>query len=303
MTGPGFAALQLFIGLLLAPLLPAVINRTKAKFAGRKGPPLVQGYVDLAKLLSKAAVYSRTTTWIFRAGPTAGLAAVVIALAMLPWAGGEALVSFAGDMILFATLFGLARFLTILAALDTGSAFEGMGASREAWFSALTEPALLLALAALARLSGSLSLSGILGGPGVGGGAGAALLLAAGAALVVFLAENARIPVDDPETHLELTMIHEVMVLDHCGVDLAYIQYGSAVKLWALGGVVVSMLAPRTGFWLADAGIGLAGMACVAVATGVLESVTARLRLARVPQLLVAAIAMAALAMALALVR
>jgi formate hydrogenlyase subunit 4 len=222
---------------------------------------------------------------------------------MLPWAGGIALVSFAGDMVLFATLFGLARFLTILAALDTGSAFEGMGASREAWFSALTEPALLLALAALARLSGSLSLSGILGGPGVGGGAGAALLLAAGAALVVFLAENARMPVDDPETHLELTMIHEVMVLDHSGVDLAYIQFGSAVKLWALGGVVVSMLAPRTGFRVADLGICLGGMACVGVATGILESVTARLRLVRVPQLLVAAIAMSALSMALALVR
>jgi formate hydrogenlyase subunit 4 len=298
-----FAVLQFCIALILAPLLPALINRTKAVFAGRRGPPLAQGYRDLARLLSKAAVYSRTTTWIFRAGPTAGLAAVVIALAVLPWAGGVALVSFAGDMILFAGLFGLARFLTILAALDTGSAFEGMGASREAWFSALTEPALLLALAALARLSGSLSLSGILGGQGVGGGAGAALLLAAGAALVVFLAENARIPVDDPETHLELTMIHEVMVLDHSGVDLAYIQYGASVKLWALGGVVVSMLAPRTGFWLADAGISLAGMACVGIATGVLESVTARLRLARVPQLLVAAIAMAALAMALALVR
>jgi formate hydrogenlyase subunit 4 len=303
MSDRWFAALQFCIAFLLAPLLPAVVNRTKAVFAGRKGPPLMQGYMDLAKLLSKAAVYSRTTTWIFRAGPTAGLAAVVVALAMLPWAGGIALVSFAGDMVLFATLFGLARFLTILAALDTGSAFEGMGASREAWFSALTEPALLLALAALARLSGSLSLSGILGGPGVGGGAGAALLLAAGASLVVFLAENARIPVDDPETHLELTMIHEVMVLDHGGVDLAYIQYGSAVKLWALGGVVVSMLAPRTGFRLADLGIGLGGMVCVGIATGVLESVTARLRLARVPQLLVAAIAMSALAMALALVR
>jgi len=298
-----FAALQFFIALLLAPLLPAVVNRTKAVFAGRRGPPLMQGYEDLAKLLSKAAVYSRTTTWIFRAGPTVGLASVVVALAMLPWAGGIALLSFTGDMVLFATLFGLARFLTILAALDTGSSFEGMGASREAWFSALTEPALLLAFAALARLSGSLSLSGILGGPGVGGGAGAALLLAAGASLVVFLAENARIPVDDPETHLELTMIHEVMVLDHSGVDLAYIQYGSAVKLWALGGVVVSMLAPRTGFPLVDLGIGLGGMACVGIATGVLESVTARLRLSRVPQLLVAAIAMAALAMALALVR
>jgi formate hydrogenlyase subunit 4 len=303
MSGRWFSTLQFCIALLLAPLLPAVVNRTKAIFAGRRGAPLLQGYIDLAKLLSKSAVYSRTTTWIFRAGPTVGLASVVVALAMLPWAGGTALVAFTGDMVLFATLFGLARFVTILAALDTGSAFEGMGASREAWFSALTEPALLLALAALARLSGSLSLSGILGGPGVGGGSGAALLLAAGAALVVFLAENARIPVDDPETHLELTMIHEVMVLDHCGVDLAYIQYGAAVKLWALGGVVVSMLAPRTGFWLADVGIGLGGMACVGIATGVLESVTARLRLARVPQLLVAAIAMSALSMALALVR
>src|SRR5271157_3401904 len=190
MSDRWFAALQFFIALLLAPLLPAVVNRTKAVFAGRKGPPLMQGYMDLAKLLSKAAVYSSTTTWIFRAGPTIGLASVAVALAMLPWAGGIALVSFTGDMVLFATLFGLARFLTILAALDTGSAFEGMGASREAWFSALTEPALLLALAALARLSGSLSLSGILGGPGVGSGAGAALLLAAGAAFVVFLAEN-----------------------------------------------------------------------------------------------------------------
>lgn len=303
MTGKWFAALQFCLGLLLAPLLPGIINRTKAIFAGRKGQPLLQGYIDLAKLLSKGAVYSRTTTWVFRSGPTVGLAAVVIALAMLPWAGGGVLLSFTGDMVLFATLFGLARFLTILAALDTGSAFEGMGASREAWFSALTEPALLLALAALARLSGSLSLSGILTGPGVGGGSGAALILAAGAALVVFLAENARIPVDDPETHLELTMIHEVMVLDHCGVDLAYIQLGSAVRLWVLGGVAVSMLAPRTGVWPADLGIGLAGMACIGIGTGVLESVTARLRLARVPQLLVAAIAMSALAMALALVR
>jgi formate hydrogenlyase subunit 4 len=133
MSDRWFAALQFCIALFLAPLLPAVVNRTKAIFAGRRGPPLMQGYRDLAKLLSKAAVYSRTTTWVFRAGPTVGLAAVVIALAMLPWAGGIALVSFAGDIVLFATLFGLARFLTILAALDTGSAFEGMGASREAW--------------------------------------------------------------------------------------------------------------------------------------------------------------------------
>ena len=119
MSDRWFAALQFIVALLLAPLLPAVVNRTKAVFAGRRGPPLLQGYRDLAKLLSKAAVYSRTTTWIFRAGPTVGLASVAVALAMLPWAGGIALVSFTGDMVLFATLFGLARFLTILAALSS----------------------------------------------------------------------------------------------------------------------------------------------------------------------------------------
>jgi formate hydrogenlyase subunit 4 len=303
MSGPGFALLQFIIPLLAAPLLPGIVNRVKAIAAGRRGQPLLQGYYDLAKLLGKGAVYSRTTSWLFRAGPTLGCAAAVTATAILPWAGVPALLSFDGDVILFAGLFGLARFITILAALDTGSAFEGMGASREAWFSALTEPALLLALAALARLSGSLSLSGMLAGGGVSGGAGAALLLAAGAAFVVFLTENARIPVDDPNTHLELTMIHEVMVLDHGGVDFAYIQYGAALKLWALGGLAASLLLPRTGAPWLDLAAALAAMLAVAAATGVVESVMARLRLARVPQLLVAAIAMSALALALALVR
>jgi formate hydrogenlyase subunit 4 len=295
--------LQLFLALLAAPLLPGIVNRTKAIFAGRHGQPLLQGYYDLAKLLSKGAVYSRSTSWVFRAGPPLGLAATVIAMAILPWAGAPSLIAFDGDLVLFAALFGLARFITILAALDTGSAFEGMGASREAWFSALTEPALLLALASLARLSGSLSLSGMLAGQGVARGAGAVLILAGGASFIVFLAENARIPVDDPNTHLELTMIHEVMVLDHSGVDLAYIQYGAMVKLWALGGCVAGILLPRLPSPWANGGIALAAMACVAVLTGIAESVMARLRLARVPQLLVAGVAMAALGLALALVR
>jgi formate hydrogenlyase subunit 4 len=300
MAARWFSLLQFLTALLLAPLLPGVVNRIKAVFAGRKGQPLLQGYFDIAKLLSKSAVYSRTTSWIFRASPVLGLAAAGIALSMLPWAGGEALLSFSGDLVLFAALFGLGRFFTILAALDTGSAFEGMGASREAWFSALTEPALLVSLAALARLSGSLSLSGMLAV--TGRGEGPALLLAAGAAFIVFLAESSRIPVDDPTTHLELTMIHEVMVLDHGGVDLAYIEYGSAIKLWAMGGLAASMLVPRTGLWGADLAIGLAAIGAVGAATGIVESIMARLRLVRVPQLLVAAIAMSALALALALV-
>jgi len=295
-------ALQLVLPLLLAPLLPGIAARIKALFAGRRGQPIFQAYYDLAKLLSKDAVYSRTTTWIFRAGPLLGCAAAVTALAVLPWTGRPAVISFDGDLLLFAGLFALMRFMTILAALDTGSSFEGMGASREAWFSAIAEPALLLALAALARQAGSISLSTILAGLDPGAGKGATLLLAAAAVFVVFLAENARIPVDDPGTHLELTMIHEVMVLDHGGVDFAYVQYGSSLKLWAFAGLLTGMLVPRTGLLAADAAIGVGVIFLVAAATGVVESVMARLRLVRVPQLLVAAVVMSALAVALSLV-
>ena len=137
-----------------APLLIGVTNRTKAIFAGRAGPPLLQPYYDLGKLLRKGAVYSRTTTWVFRSGPVIGLAAVLVATALLPFGGCRAPLSFPGDLVLFAYLLGLARLVTVLAALDTGSSFEGMGASREVLFSTLAEPSLLLALAAVGRQTG-----------------------------------------------------------------------------------------------------------------------------------------------------
>ncbi|HVI95870.1 MAG TPA: NADH-quinone oxidoreductase subunit H, partial [Anaeromyxobacter sp.] len=215
--------------LALPPLLLGIVNRTKAVFAGRVGPPLVQPYLDLAKLLRKGAVYSRTTTWVFRAGPVIGLAAVAAAGLLLAMGGAPAALSFGGDFVLFAYLLGLARFFTALAALDTGSPFEGMGAAREVTFASLAEPALFLCLLVLARATGTISLSGMLGAalPAAWGSAGPALLLAAIALFVIALAENARIPVDDPNTHLELTMIHEVMVLDHGGPDLAFILYGA----------------------------------------------------------------------------
>jgi formate hydrogenlyase subunit 4 len=270
--------------------------------AGRKGPPILQTWFDIAKLLGKSAVYSRTTGWVFRMGPVVGLSAAAVALLLLPWAGGATLLSFDGDLLLFAGLLGVMRFVTIIAALDTGSAFEGMGASREAWFSSLAEPALLLGLAAIARMRGAISFAGILtGSSGLSGQGAAVTLLVTVALFIVYLAENARIPVDDPNTHLELTMIHEVMVLDHGGIDLAYIQYGASLKLWVLGGLIVSLLVPRTGQWVLDTLVGAAGIVVVAAATGVVESIMARLRIARVPQLLVAAIAMSAFAFALAL--
>ena len=288
----------------LAPLLLGVISRTKAIVAGRTGQPLLQAYFDLAKLLRKGAVYSRTTTWVFRAGPVVGLAAMSISATVVPFGGAAALLAFAGDLIFFAYLLGLARFFTVISALDTGSSFEGMGASREVAFSALAEPALLLALAGLARQTGSLSLSGMYAGIGAASwtAAAPAFALLVGALLVVFLAENARIPVDDPTTHLELTMIHEVMVLDHGGPDLAFILYGSALKLWLLGSLVVGLVVPvRGGGAWVDAGAAIAGMLGIAVLTGLIESSMARWRLARVPQLLVGASILSALALVLML--
>jgi formate hydrogenlyase subunit 4 len=292
----------MLLGLALAPLLLGVINKTKAFFAGRQGQPLLQLYYDLSKLLRKGAVYSHTTSWVFRAGPVVWLAAAAAALLLVPLGSVPAPMSFAGDLVMLAYLLGLMRFFVVVAALDTGSAFEGMGASREVQFSALAEPALLLALAALGRQTGSLSLTDMYGAMSITVllKTGPAVALVAGAMLIVFLAENARVPVDDPNTHLELTMIHEVMVLDTSGPDLAFILYGAAVKLWILGALLVGVLLPiRTGRLPIDLAISLAGMLLLAVVTGVIESTMARLRLLRVPQLLGAASALAILALIL----
>jgi formate hydrogenlyase subunit 4 len=290
----------------MAPLLPGVINRVKAIFAGRKGQPLLQLYYDLWKLLGKGAVYSRTTSWVFRAGPVVGLAAVVTALLAVPLGPRPAPLHFAGDLVLVAYLLGLARFFTVIAALDTGSAFEGMGASREVAFSALAEPALLLGLAALSRLTGSLSLSGILGGVSSQTWAASApeLAMIAGALMIVFLAENARIPVDDPNTHLELTMIHEVMVLDHSGPDFAYITYAASLKFLLLGSILIHAALPNRGWpvWI-DVPLRVLELVILSVIVGVIESSMARLRLSRVSLLLAAATVLSALGVVLTLTR
>jgi formate hydrogenlyase subunit 4 len=289
------ALLAILVPLALAPLLPGVVSRTKALFAGRQGPPLLQLYFDLAKLLRKGAVYSTTTTWLFRAGPVVSLACVLAGLALVPAAGRFAVVSFPGDFVLLAYLLALGRFATVVAALDTGSSFEGMGASREVQFAALAEPVLLLGLLTLAREAGSLSLAAMLR---VGGPLLPEVLLVAAALAIVLLSENARVPFDDPNTHLELTMIHEVMVLDHGGPDLAFVLYGSALKLWLWSALLVGVLLPAalaTGAVSAALAV-VAGVLLVAVGIGVVESVLARARLVRVPQLLATALVLAAVA-------
>jgi formate hydrogenlyase subunit 4 len=298
------SALQLVAFLLAPPLLLGVIGRVKARVAGREGPPLLQPYRDLLRLAGKGAVYSRTTSWIFRAGPVVGLGAVLAAGLLVPLGAPASVVSFAGDFALVAYLLALARFVTVLAALDTGSSFEGMGAAREVTFSALAEPALFLGLLSLVRSTGGLDLTHLLG-PGLAAAwltDGPALLLVALAFFVIALAENARIPVDDPNTHLELTMIHEVMVLDHSGPDLALIQYGAALKLYLFGALVVQVaLGARFAHPVAGFAAFAAGQLLFAVAIGLVESTMARLRLSRVPQMLVGASVLSGFALVLLL--
>ncbi len=291
---------QLLAALLLAPLLPGVINRVKAFFAGRRGRPLLQLYYDLSKLLRKTPVYSRTTTWVFVAGPAIALAALAAALLVMPFAGRPSALSFDGDFVYLIYLLGLARFCAVLAALDTGSAFEGMGASREMQFAVFSEPGFFLGLAALAAVTGQRSLGGMFG---VLTGdswrvAAPVLALLTASFFITLLAENSRVPADDPDTHLELTMIHEAMTLDHSGPDLAFILYGAALKLWLFGSLIASMVLPsHSGAWARDAAMFLLVMLGVAAAVGVTESVMARLRLTKVPYMLITAFAFSALAL------
>jgi formate hydrogenlyase subunit 4 len=287
-----------------APLLLGLINRVKAAFAGRRGPPLLQPYRDLAKLMRKGVVISRSTGWVFGLAPALVPAALLTASLLVPWGGLAAPLAFGGDLILLAYLLGVARFATVLAALDTGSSFEGMGASREVQFAALSEPVFFLGLLLLVVATGRAGLSEIMAGVDarLWRTAPAVLLLLACAWMVLLLAENARIPVDDPGTHLELTMIHEVMILDASGPDLGLITLAAALKLQLYCTLLAGLVVPlRPAAPLAQMALVLGGTFAVAAVVGIVESVTARLRLAHVPKLLVGAGALVATALILTL--
>ena len=290
--------------LLVAPLLPGVAAKTKALLTGRRGMPVLQLYWDLYKLLQKGAVYGTTATWLFRAAPVAVVVTALLAAVVVPLDGSQAVVSFTGDLVVFAGLLALGRFALVLAGLDTGSSFEGLGASREVTFASFVEPALFLCFAALALATGDYSLTGMLGRPLAAAWPAAApsLAMISVSLFLVLLAEGSRVPVDDPATHLELTMIHEVLVLDHSGPDFALILYGSALKVALFGALLVDVLAPRS-LLPPPAAIGLLalGLVAVAVLVGVVESMMARLRLSRVPQFLIAGSVLASLGVILLL--
>jgi|YelNatPaOPRAMG01_1025707.scaffolds.fasta_scaffold02504_6 formate hydrogenlyase subunit 4 len=294
--------LPLAVALVFAPLAMGIIQKVKAFFAGRRGFSVFQMYRDLYKLMHKAIVYSRSTTWVFRLAPLLVLAVSLIAVAWLPFGSFRGLFSFQGGFIFVAYLFGLARFATVLASLDTASAFEGMGANREALFAILAEPATLLAFAALILTSGNSSLWGAIswGQESSFAEFGIVPLLALVSFFILALSENSRIPVDDPTTHLELTMIHEVMILDNSGPDLAYIEYASALKVWfylVLMANIVTAIFSISGWAQILAMFGFTFL--LAGIIGVVESSIARLRMKKIPDFIGSAIAFSLLALVL----
>ena len=305
-------ALHLALALLLAPLLSGIINRVKARVAGRQGKPVLQLYYDISKLLRKSEVLSTSSTWVFQTAPAVVLATALFALVLLPFAGTPSPLAFQGDFILAAYLLGMGRFALTLAALDTASAFEGMGASREASFSALAEPVIFLSFLALAHSSlmpasvPALSLSSMFAGAPLAAWSEGKpeLLLIPVVLFLLLLVENCRIPVDDPNTHLELTMIHEVIILDHSGPSLAFILYSASLKLWFFAALLAGVLVPALPgpAWI-HALLSLLAILSMAVLVGVVESVMARVRMARISPLLGGAGALAGLTLVLTLMR
>jgi formate hydrogenlyase subunit 4 len=274
--------LRLALWLLVAPLLPGIINKVKAWVAGRRGPPVLQLYYDLSRLWRKSVVQSSLASPGFIVGPAVAWIALVGAALLVPLGPAGGLLSFKGDVLLLVYLLALARFSTAWAALETGSAFEGMGAAREVSFAVLAEVALITAVLALSVHTGSVTLATMLA-PSAGAGA----VLLGGGLFAVMLAENCRVPFDDPNTHLELTMIHEAMILDHSGPPLAVILHGASVKLLLFAVLLSQAVLPLEGLSpLAAAGALTGAVLAVTVGIGLVESLLARFAFRRVPLLL-----------------
>jgi formate hydrogenlyase subunit 4 len=294
------SALQLLLVVLIAPGLQGWIKRFKAVWQGRRGPPLLQPYADLWKLLHKESLLPAPASWIFRVAPWVVLGATLAAATLVPLVAVRGPLG-AGDLIALAGLLALARFAQALAALDTGSTFAGMGASREMAVAALVEPALVASAFALAIPAGTTDLGGIaVAGLASGWAAlGPAHLLALAALLVVAVAETGRIPVDNPDTHLELTMVHEGMLLEYSGPYLAVLQLAALVKQLLVLGLITALLLPwGLGEWwpIAIAALVLK-LGGVGLLLASIESLYVKRRILRLPDLLATAFVLGGLSL------
>ncbi len=299
------AAAQTILAVALAPALVGFIRWVKARLQNRRGASMWQPYYELGKLFGKEAVVSHTASWIFAATPFVVFATGIAVASFVPLVVAAPGPVVAGDLFAAVYLLLLGTFFLALAGLDTGSPFGGMGASREMTVAALTEPTVALSIVALALNAGSTSFPEIvartIAEPGRALGPGH--LLAFAALFIVTLAETGRLPVDNPSTHLELTMIHEAMVLEYSGPYLALIEWGAAIKLFVLLALAANLFMPW-GIAVSFSPLALAGglvslivkLAVLATAIAVLETRVAKLRLFRVPELLSASFVLALLA-------
>lgn len=287
-------ALNTLLMLIVAISITGVINRCRAILAGRKGLPFFQHIYNVRLLMRKGAVYSTTTTALFRIAPAVYLGSAIVAILFIPIADLNPLISFEGDVVCFAYLLALGRFALILAAMDTGSSFEGMGASREALYGALIEPAIMVGFATLAMFCGYTSFADIFAHEqSFNLHLTIVMLLTAYLFIKIAFVESGRVPVDDPRTHLELTMIHEVMCLDYCGIDMAMIQIAGWLKTASLSMLAANAIAATGCFhwWFATPlAILLTGLS-----VGVVESTQARNKLVRNTTFIVTISALAAL--------
>ncbi len=282
---------------LTAPFFAGVIFKVKAFFGGRKGSPVLINYYTLVKLFKKGSVYSRSTTFIFRLGPLVSLGSAATVLLFLPIAGQAPVISFNGDVIFILYLLGIGRFFIIAAAMDTASPFEGMGAAREAYFPIICEASMFMILILFYRLTGDLNLAAYFSAEqpfGFWQTAGSPMLFIVFAFFIILLTENARVPVDDPATHLELTMIHEVMVLDHSGPDFGFIELGAFLKMFFYAAIVSRLIFPfDLGHPASNLALFSLGVLIVYVAVGVVESIMARYRMDLVPKFVLTSFALA----------
>jgi formate hydrogenlyase subunit 4 len=301
------AIVQVAAMLAVAPLLKTLIKKLKARLQNRQGPPLLQGYYDLAKLLRKEPVRSETASWIYVAGPRVYFAAALSATTLVPvWTASAPLESAGGILLLVGTL-ALGRFALATAALDTGSPFGGMGASRDMTIAALAEPALMLGLFTSALAAGSMNLGALVRGlVQQGPSYHPSDLLAFAGLLIIVIAETGRIPVDNPATHLELTMIHEAMVLEYAGPDLALVEWTAAVKELLYLTLLVDLFMPlgiatslSPAALLISVVAWAAKVSMLAIVVTLIESMNAKLRLFRVPELVSTSLGLAFLALAI----
>jgi formate hydrogenlyase subunit 4 len=286
-----------------AIFIPGIIIRTRSIAAGRKGPGILQPMRDIWVLLRKGSVISKTTVFVFRMAPSVALATVICAAMLMPLGKYSGILSFEGDFVFFAYLLALGKFFTIIGALDTGSSFEGMGANREALYSMLVEPAFLLLLATFAMFTGYSSFAGIFASFHFTSHY-AYLIGIIGFYLLIQIAmiENSRLPVDDPKTHLELTMVHEVMVLDNSGFDLAQIHIGTWLKFAIFGSLLTNSIVPaewETAWQMLFFAI---MQLMFGITIGFLESFRARNKIARNPQFILTLTSIALIAFIVVLI-